>query len=132
VKLIDGKSVLLGMGIGIIITAMIGFIFFLGYTPQLKDSEIIERARSLGMIDPFENGTEIKRNRDGTLLFTIHEGESYADISKRLYESGIIDSSIEFELMIKKEKLENSIKPGQYTITSADDTKSIIRKITGQ
>ncbi|NMA65998.1 MAG: endolytic transglycosylase MltG, partial [Clostridiaceae bacterium] len=127
-KLIDGKSVLLGMGLGVIITAMIGFIFFLGYTPQIQDAEIIARARNLGMIDPYESGSDIRRNRDGSLLFTVHEDENFTDVSERLYESGLIESTIEFEIILKKEGLENSIKPGQYTITSEDNTKSIIRK----
>ena len=66
------------------------------------------------------------------MLFTVYQDEDFTDISKRLYEAGLIDSSIEFELIIKKQGLENSIKPGQYTITSEDDAKSIVRKITEQ
>lgn len=131
-KLIDGKSVLLGLGLGIIITSLLGIIFFAGYKPQLSDAEIISNARKLGMIDRYESGGDISRKEDGSLLFTIHENESFTDVSRRLYEAGIIESSIEFEIMIKKEKLENSIKPGEYTISHIDGTKTIIKKITGQ
>jgi len=131
VKLIDGKSVLLGLGLGIIITSLLGIIFFVGYKPQLSDAEIISHARKLGMIDRFESGGDIRRKEDGSLLFTIHENESYTDVSRRLYEAGIIDSSIEFEIMIKKENLEDLIKPGEYNISYNDDTKKIIEKITG-
>lgn len=130
-KLIDGKSVLLGMGIGIILTSLLGVIFFAGYSPQLTDAEIIKLSRKLGMVDRFEHSTDIKRNTDGSLLFIVNEGETYSDVSKRLYEAGIIESSIEFDIIIKKEGLEYSIKPGEYTISHSDDTKSIIKKLTG-
>jgi cell division protein YceG involved in septum cleavage len=131
VKLIDSKSVVLGLGIGIIITSLLGIIFFVGYEPHLSDAQIISLARKLGMVDRYESGSDIKRNKDGSLLFTIHDGENYTDVSKRLYDAGIIESSIEFEILIKKEELEESIKPGEYSIRYNDDTKTIIKKITG-
>jgi cell division protein YceG involved in septum cleavage len=131
VKLIDSKSVLLGLGIGIIITSLLGIIFFAGYEPQLSDAKIINLSRKLGMVDRYEKGEDIKRNEDGSLLFTIHAGENYSEVSKRLYDAGIIESSIEFEIMIKKDKLEESIMPGEYSIRYSDDTKSIIKRITG-
>lgn len=129
-KLIDGKSVLLGMGLGIILTSLLGVIFFAGYSPQLTDAEVIRLSRKLGMVDRYDSNQDIKRDSDGSLLFTVYEGETYSDISKRLYDAGIIESSIEFEIIIKKDKLEGSIKPGEYTIRHSDDTKSIIEKLT--
>jgi cell division protein YceG involved in septum cleavage len=130
VKLIDGKSVLLGMGIGIILTSLLGVIFFAGYSPQLTDAEIIRLSQKLGMVDKYETSRDIKRNPDGSILFIVYEGETFIDVSKRLYEAGIIESSIEFEIMIKKDDLEGSIKPGEYTIRHSDDIRSIIEKIT--
>ncbi len=129
-KLLDSKSIILGLGIGIIITSLLGIIFFAGYKPQLSDAEIISLARKLGMVDRYESGNDIKRNQDGSLLFKIHENESFTDVSKRLYDAGIIESSIEFEIIIKKENLENAIKSGEYIISYSDDTKEIIKKIT--
>ncbi|NLB78828.1 MAG: endolytic transglycosylase MltG [Clostridiaceae bacterium] len=129
-RLLASKSIILGLGIGIIITSLLGVIFFAGYEPQLSDAEIISLARERGMVDRYESSNDIKRNQDGSLLFIIHENESSTDVSKRLYDAGIIESSIEFEIIIKKEKLENAIKPGEYTISYSDDTKSIIEKIT--
>lgn len=130
-KLIDSKSVLLGLGVGIIITSLLGIIFFAGYEPQLSDAQIISLSRKLGMVDRYEFGDDIKRNEDGSLLFIIHADENYTEVSKRLYDAGIIESSIEFEIMIKKENLEESIKPGEYSIRYGDDTKLIIKRITG-
>jgi YceG-like family. len=132
VKLIDGKSVLLGTGIGIIITSILGFIFFMGYEPRLSDAEIIRRAEELGMVDRLENAENIKRNRDGSVTFVISEGESSSRVAERLYEAGIIDSSIEFEIMLKKANLQDAIKPGEYRIDYDDDVMTIINEITGQ
>lgn len=129
-KLIDGKSVLLGLGLGIIMTSILGAIFFLGYKPQLTDAEIIRMAKKIGMVDGFTESDGIRRNPDGSICFTIEEGETLTSVSKRLYETGIIESSIEFEIMIKKENLENAIKPGQYTFSFSDEPKTIIEKIT--
>ena len=129
-KLIDSKSLLLGLGLGIIIASLLGFIFFAGYKPQLSDGEIISYARKIGMVDRFEKGDDIRRKDDGSVLFVIKENENFTDVSKRLYDAGIIESSIEFEIIIKKDKLENAIKPGEYTINYSDDTKKIIEKIT--
>ncbi len=131
-KLIDGKSFLLGIGIGIIITSILGFIFFLGYQPQLSDGEIISRARRLGMVDRFENGGNIRRNQDGSVTFIISEGESSSRVAERLYDARIIESSIEFEIMVKKANLQDAVKPGEYRIYFNDDTRTIIDKITGQ
>jgi len=132
VKLIDGKSVLLGIGIGIVITSILGFIFFLGYQPRLSDSEIISRARQLGMVDRFENGSEIRRNQDGSVTFTVREGESSSSVAQRLYDAGLIDSSIEFEIMLRKANLQDAIKPGEYRIYFDEDTKTIMDRLTGR
>jgi cell division protein YceG involved in septum cleavage len=130
VKLIDSKSVLLGLGIGVIITSLLGIIFFTGYKPELSDADIIKHARKIGMVDRYESGSDIRRKEDGSLIFIIHEDERFTDVSKRLYDAGIIESSIEFEIMIKKDKLEDAITPGEYTISYSDDTRTIIEKIT--
>jgi cell division protein YceG involved in septum cleavage len=121
---------MLGLGLGIIITSIIGVIFFAGYQPQLSDAEIVAKAQKLGMVDRYAEGGDIGRNSDGTLVFTIKENESFTQVSKRLYEAGIIESSIEFEIMIKKDNLEEAIEPGRYNISFNDDLKTIIKKIT--
>lgn len=129
-KLIDGKSVLLGMGIGIIVTAILGFVFFLGYQPQLSDSEIIDRAKHLGMSDNVSRDGDFVRNRDGSLSFTINEGDTSRQVADELYAAGVIDSSIEFELAVQKDNLQDSIKPGKYNISYTDGVNAIIDMIT--
>jgi cell division protein YceG involved in septum cleavage len=120
------------MGIGIIITSILGLIFFMGYQPQLSDAEIMERAKKLGMVDQFTKGSDIQRNPDGSLTITITEDETYSDVSQKLQDAGLIQSSIEFEIMLKKQNLLDAIKPGQYRISYQDDLKTIIALITGE
>lgn len=129
-KLIDGKSVLLGMGIGIIITSILGFIFFLGYQPQLSDTEIIDRAKHLGLTDNIAQNGDFVRNQDGSLTFVITEGEDASQVAEKLYAAGIIGSSIEFELIIKKDNLQDAIKPGKYRLSFNNDINNIIEMIT--
>lgn len=131
-KLIDGKSVLLGIGIGIIITSILGFIFFLGYRPQLSDAEIISRAKELGMVDKLEIAENIRRNPDGSVTLVIVEGESYEHVAERLHDAGIIDNPVEFEIMIRKANLQDAIKPGEYQLYYGDDTTTIVEMITGR
>ena len=89
-KLIDGKSFLLGIGIGIIITSILGFIFFLGYQPQLSDGEIISRARRLGMVDRFENGGNIRRNQDGSVTFISVKAKARRGLPKDFMTPGLL------------------------------------------
>lgn len=131
-KILDGKSILLGMGIGIIVASILGLIFFMGYQPQLSDAEIMERAKKLGMVDQFTRDSDIQRNPDGSLTITIAEGETYSEVSAKLQNAGLIQSSIEFEIMLKKQNLLDAIRPGQYRISHQDDLKTIITLITGQ
>lgn len=131
-KLIDGKSVLLGIGMGIIITAILGFIFFLGYEPELSDAEIISKTRQLGMIDRFEAEEGIRRNEDGSVTFTVSEGESASGVAERLYDAGLVESAKAFEIMLRKDDLQDAIKPGEYRIDYDDDMEAIVDTITCQ
>lgn len=48
------KSIILGIGIGTILTAIISMIFMAGFNPnnvRLTDQEIVDRAKSLGMLE---------------------------------------------------------------------------------
>lgn len=52
-KRFDIKSVILGIGIGIILTSIINLIYISGAKPTdiISDEEIIRRAEELGMIE---------------------------------------------------------------------------------
>lgn len=53
------KSILLGIGIGIILSSFIGIIYSAGMDNKITKDEVIERAKEHGMIFPeevFEDG----------------------------------------------------------------------------
>jgi len=53
------KSILLGIGIGIILSSFIGIIYSAGMDNKITKEEVIERAKEHGMIFPeevFEDG----------------------------------------------------------------------------
>jgi hypothetical protein len=45
------KSILLGIGIGIIITSILNMIYMAGLTPHLTSEEIREKAKEYGMVE---------------------------------------------------------------------------------
>ncbi len=102
-KRIHSRSVLLGVGLGVIITAFLGMLFFLGYQPALSNEDIIKKAEKLGMvIVPEENAKGIVRQKDGTWNIEIVAGESISTIANQLQKAGIIESELEFEINAKK------------------------------
>jgi hypothetical protein len=52
------KSILLGIGIGIILTSFVGIIYSAGMDNKITKEEIIEKAKEHGMIFPEEVITE--------------------------------------------------------------------------
>ncbi len=68
------KSILLGIGIGMIITAIAGMIYSGGTQKELSKDEIISRAKSYGLIEPVkilnENNSEAA---DSTVAYATNE-----------------------------------------------------------
>ncbi|MCX7922405.1 MAG: endolytic transglycosylase MltG [Clostridia bacterium] len=48
------KSIVLGVGIGIILTSIISMIYLAGATPQMSKDEIIAKAKEYGMVNSYE------------------------------------------------------------------------------
>lgn len=67
------KSILLGIGIGIVITSFISIIYLAGSDPKgvLSDEDVIKRAEKLGMVKAESTvnrpGTQ-GQNKNGTVL----------------------------------------------------------------
>ena len=85
-KLIDSKSVLLGLVYRSYYHFAARHYIFTGYKPELSDADIIKHARKIGMVDRYRSGSDIRRKEDGSLIFIIHEDERFTDVSKRLYD----------------------------------------------
>ncbi|HPD00669.1 MAG TPA: aminodeoxychorismate lyase [Acetivibrio sp.] len=63
------KSVLLGIGIGIIFTSLVGIIYSAGMSPQMSKLEIMEKAKQYGMVLGSDTIIAADDNKtDGTAL----------------------------------------------------------------
>ena len=118
---LHGKSVLLGMGIGIILTAILGIIFFLGYTPEMDEAKVKELAKKYGMVEPYEQAIP--------LVLKIAEGDSITSITNKLAELGIIEDNVSFQ--IKFVNCNAKIIPGTYEFRGNESEDEIINILTG-
>ncbi len=67
------KSILLGIGIGMIITAIAGMIYSGGTHKELTKDEIISRAKSYGLIEPVKILNENSSAADSTVAYATNE-----------------------------------------------------------
>lgn len=120
---LHGKSVLLGMGIGIILTAILGIIFFLGYTPEMDEAKIKELAKKYGMVEPYE--------QISMLEITITKDDTITGITKRLEQLGIVKNSVSFQIKIVNRNAKDKIQPGTYKFTGSESEDEVIDMLTG-
>lgn len=141
------KSILLGIGIGIILTSIVSMIFMAGANsnaPKMSDSEIIEKAKSLGLTEPssiFDGTPEDSKKASADpvvqpqsaiqeISITIEEGDTSGSVGEKLLESGLIDNTKTFESELDHMELTSKIHIGQYKIKKGTDIKGIIKIIT--
>lgn len=118
---------MLGVGIGVIATAFLGILFFMGVTPTLSDAEIRERALAIGMVDRTE--TELAdgmvREADGTVLLTVQDSSEWDGLPERLFDAGVITSAMEFRIRVRKTSPAFELKPGLYRFVSGASTEAV-------
>lgn len=118
------KSVFFGMGIGIILTAIIGMIFFLGYTPEMDKAKVMELARKYGMVD----SAEIRK----PLEVTISKEDTVKAITEKLVSLGLVEDAVTFQIKIINRNAKDNIISGNYEFTGLESEDEIIDKITGK
>lgn len=129
--------ILLGVGIGIIITS----VFFM-LNPKIKYVEysneaIIEKAKDLGMIPLKEsinkNGNETETSGQiEEVEFTISPGQSLVEITDKLFEKGIIENKEEFIQFAMDNNMEKSLMPGDYILQKNLSYNILINIITSK
>jgi len=120
--------VLLGVGIGIIISSV---FFFLNPNVQYKEysnEEIIEKATELGMVtikEALNTNNEENIRKEETQLetereikFTISSGQPLVEIANNLFESEIIEDKEEFIQFVKDNNMDKRLLPGDYVLKS--------------
>ena len=123
--------ILLGVGIGIIITS----VFFI-LNPYVKykeysNEEIIEMASELGMVTVKESiGTNNEKEMVEGKTFTIRPGQSLIEIANNLFENGIIEDKKEFVQFIMDNKMEKRLLPGDYILEKNLSYSTLMKILT--
>ncbi|HZK27201.1 MAG TPA: hypothetical protein VFD00_06655 [Thermoclostridium sp.] len=119
---LHGKSVLLGVGIGVILTALIALVFSIGYRPELDKDKVKELARGYGMVD--------LKDVNKPLRIEIKEGDTITHIAKQLAEKGLIQDEVSFQIKVVNRNLKEQIKTGIFELNGDESEDVIIEIIT--
>lgn len=139
---------ILGLGIGIILTNILySFYPIIKYT-DLSDDMIIERARDLGMVS-LKESIDINLEKEKAIAPLVEEeiieeeipeeteveiviksGENLTQIGRKLFELGVIDNEKEFIQLGKDKKLSTKFIVGTYKIKTNTDYDTIMDILT--
>ncbi|MBU5426412.1 endolytic transglycosylase MltG [Tissierella pigra] len=147
-----GKIVylILGLGIGVILTNILHSLYPIVKYVDLSDDMIIERSKELGMVSLKESiNTNLEKEKEEVVVPPIEEkeiieeileeaeievviksGESLTQIAKKLFELGIIDNEKEFIQLGKNKKLSTKFIVGTYKIKTNTDYDTIMDILT--
>ncbi len=129
-KRLHGKSVLLGMGIGIILTALLGMLFFLGYQPVPDDESVMKRAEVLGMVQASEIIVDgIHRQVDGGWRVETKDGETMQDFALRLKNAGVIKSELELEIAANKAGMVEPLKNKTIFVPANSPVSDVLKQL---
>ncbi|MDR7856442.1 hypothetical protein [Tissierella sp.] len=147
---------ILGMGIGIIITSTLYSLYPQISYIELEDEIIIERARELGMVnlkesiktENFEAAIDKEETLDQTgseanleeeteleekteeIEITIESGLTLTNVATKLYDAGLIEDKDDFISFVKNKKLQGKIISAKYKITSNSSYDEIVEMLT--
>lgn len=89
----------------------------LGETPSLLGPLLGQTLNPTSAVDP----------EDSTLvLFTVHPGDSAADIATRLQEQGLIRSALGFRLAVERKGVGNNLNAGEYELNRSLSAEQIV------
>ena len=118
-------SLLLGFGLGLLITALTGVVFFSGADVRLTDEEIMMRAAALGMSHTGEAGLYHVQTNGGSRLELSGE-ERVSALAQRLAKAGILEASLEFEILARQEALQDPPEKGVYLLPPDCTAKQLV------
>ncbi len=142
--------VLLGFGIGILMTTSLFYFNPIIRYETLTEDEIKQKASELGMyelhsvIDDCEDkevNLELNKSiqnkedkaleeQDSIMDFEIKQGENTEIIIERLFEKGIIEDKDEFLDLVKKQNVEKKFQYGKYKINKGISYNELLNIIT--
>lgn len=128
--------VLLGVGIGIIITNTVYCLNPIVEYKEYTQEEIIEKAKDLGMvfvkesIDVDNQSKEDYEEKSKEISFVIEQGDNLKEISYNLLEKGIIDDAEDFRNYAKEKGVSRKFRVGTYSLNYHMDYDEIINILT--
>lgn len=143
-KRIFWGSLMLGVGMGVFITALLAIIWFdqPNVDNALSDQQIIEKAKALGMIDPTEGSykqsitvdekthAETQRgssSQESFVVLTVNKGMTVSEVADILRDVGVISDVDVFIDEVRKADLITKLQPGVFKIKRGSTTDEIIR-----
>lgn len=141
------KSLILGIGIGIVLTSVISMVYSFGTKPvqKISNEEVKKMARQLGMVESSQiikdidsvkdnNSKAYKdaklKSNDDKVQFEIIEGDTSEIVADKLIDLGLIDSRAGFLLKLEEMGLSTRIKPGKYKVKRGISIQTLIDEIT--
>lgn len=144
------KSLILGIGIGIVMTSIISIIYLAGMDPaqNLSEEEIIRLAGKYGMVKSTslltrEPEQQAQRSDDQEIRDTaetkfeglevevsIKSGDTSEIVADKLLKAGLIEDRARFIKELDDMGLSTRISIGKFKIKKGIDLKSIIKMIT--
>lgn len=127
---------ILGIGIGIILTNMIYYVNPVIEYVECSEEDIISKAKDLGMvfvknnIETNSNKEELNKAEVKKKKFTVKSGDTLDEISERLYELGLIDNAKNFCQYSTAKGVAKHLRTGNYVISSDFDYETIIKILT--
>lgn len=125
-KRVHGPSLLFGFGLGLLITALLGVVFFSLTEIRVSDEEIMERASTLGMTLP-SSGEAFPLLEDGTRLLTLSGEETVSQLAVRMERAGLIDSPLELEILARQTELADPPEKGTYSLPQTCTVRELVR-----
>jgi hypothetical protein len=148
------KSLVLGVGIGIVITSVVSMIYLAGMDPSkaLSEEEIVKLASQYGMVhstsvlteppslpekervnskvEEEEPKVEEEKHEEIEVSIRVVYGDSSEKVADKLFNAGLIESKEAFIKELVDSGLTRSIRVGEYSIRKGLDIKDIIDIIT--
>jgi cell division protein YceG involved in septum cleavage len=113
--------ILLGIGIGILLTNIIYNFYPKVEYKEYSQEEIIERAKELGMVflkDVIKvDSPPEDKGKPKEIEFIVKKGDSLIEIANNLYDAGIIEDVDSFVKYVKDKKLDKKIRVGSFMLS---------------
>ncbi|KNF09959.1 putative periplasmic solute-binding protein [Gottschalkia purinilytica] len=145
--------ILLGVGIGFVITSLLSTLFTKPKYVEYSEEEIIQKARDLGMVSLKEKIEKNEKNekkeinnskkdtteevinkekdiKNNYIKFTINPGDTSDIIVKNLHSKGIVEDKEKLSQMIIGKNLQRKFQRGTYTVSKDMSYEQLISILT--